>query len=358
MYRLLKPILFSFDPETAHNAIKKLSLVAPKSWLRSLTFVKSLRLVSSIGEKPLSNPIGLAAGFDKNGEIIDFMGSLGFGFLEIGSITAKPCAGNERPRIFRLPNEQSLINRMGLPNLGASVIAKKFAQKKINKFSFPLGMNIAKTPDFVKKEEKIDGIDDFLQTFAKLHSYGAYIVFNLSCPNTDDGIHFEDPRIFKDLAKAVYSERKSFSVTKPVLIKISPDLNKKSLTQTVELACDYGFDGFVVSNTTLNRGALKTPDPIEKGGLSGKGLTKLANAQLKQVYEIVGRKKLIIGVGGIMSFEDLKVKLSLGASLFQIYTGLIYQGPFFVKELNQKLDQFCEREGVKNYQELIGEPLH
>ena len=357
MYSYLKPLLFLLDPETAHDSVKMVSRFFPPALLKSVACYKSTRLNAKIGKVSLENPIGLAAGFDKNAEMIPFMSALGFGFLEIGSITAYPSPGNPKPRLFRLPQDQSIINRLGLPNKGVTHVAKQ-----LNSFRSPspLGINLAQTPQLAFEDGKRPGtgIDDYLETFAKLHTKGAYVVFNLSCPNTEEGTTFEHPSQFEPLAKAIAGTRKSLGVTKPLLIKLSPDMEKKHLSKTVDMALKYGFDGFVVSNTTPSRPKLKTSSreiqKIGKGGLSGQALTSLANAQLKNVYDIVGQDKILMGVGGLMSFEDLLAKMAAGASFFQIYTGLIYGGPFFVKMLLVKLDQLCQKLKVRSYQELVG----
>ncbi len=335
MYSLLKPLLFKLDPETAHTLVKSSRYFLPRPLLRTLTAVKSSRLECQIGSTLLKNPIGLAAGFDKNGEAVDFMGALGFGFVEIGSVTALPCLGNPKPRIFRQPETESLVNKMGLPNWGVEKIAYRLHWHRPKT---PIGISIAKTPG------RSNGIDDYVESFRKLAALGNYTVLNLSCPNTDEGTTFEDPKLFLKLATAIAEARMEVKDRLPILIKISPTLPSELLQKIIEIAMRYELDGFVVGNT------LK----VDGGGLSGKKLKTLADAQLKQVYEIVKKEKIIMGVGGIMSFEDLRDKLALGATFFQVYTGLIYRGPFFIKELCQKLDVLCQKLGVKNYAELVG----
>ena len=357
MYTLLSHALFQLDPETAHNAVKALSPLFPVALLQHFTLVKHPSLATKIGATPLSHPIGLAAGFDKNAELTGLAQALGFACSEIGSITAQPCPGNPRPRLLRLPQEQSLINWLGLPNQGAENVARRISQIKPK---IPLGLNIAKTPDFAFDKIKPLGVDDYLFTYEKIHHQGAYLVFNLSCPNTGETETFEDPEIFRTLAKNINGMRRNKKVSPPHLIKISPDLEPAKLKRLLEIAGENDFDGFVVGNTTRKRTHLKKE--IEKkwgsrGGLSGKALTEPANAQLKKVFEIVGKEKIIIGVGGIMNFSDLLTKISHGATLVQVYTGLIYNGPFFVRDLNKKLVRLCKKIGVKNYQELVGRPM-
>lgn len=357
MYTILKRILFNLNPETAHLLAKHASKLAPVNILSKHTTVSSNALKASLGKTKLKNPIGLASGFDKNAEMLDFLQALGFGFLELGSITASACKGNPKPRIFRLPKDKSIINRMGLPNIGANAFAQRLKRLKTK---VPYGINIAKTPDFAQQKDSVvkNGIDDFLETFKATHHLGSYIVFNLSCPNTHDNKTFEDPKLFVSLAKEIKDIKKDLKVTKPVLIKLSPDLKTKNLSNLVDQAIKFGFDGFVLTNTTTSRTNLKTKQKtllnIGMGGLSGKALNEISTKQLKNVFNITGRKKILIGTGGIMGFDDLLSKFANGASLVQIYTGFIYEGPLFIKRLNEELALFCKKRGLKSYKELVG----
>lgn len=287
------------------------------------------------------------------------LSALGFGYLELGSVTAFSSPGNLRPRIFRLPRDKSLINRMGLPNIGATAFAKKMSAIKVD---IPYGVNIAKTPlHLVKRTKPLSSIDDYLTTLEATQNLGAYFVLNLSCPNTEDGATFEDPASFSELITEIKSAQKKHTTPKPLLIKLSPDLEKKKLTRLIEIAEKNDIDGYVLTNTSRSRDKLKTTETelgkIGLGGLSGAALTQMANQQLKTVYDLVGKRKILIGVGGIMGFADLLTKISCGASLFQIYTGLIYRGPFFVRDLNKKLAAYCREHGVKNYRDLVGEKI-
>lgn len=358
LYPLIKKFLFSLDPETAHVLAKNITRFAPKKLVARTTQVKNACLTTRIGDTVLANPVGLAAGFDKTGDMVDFLSAAGFGYLELGSITAFPCGGNTKPRIFRLPKDECLINRMGLPNAGAEAFARKMRRKKLR---IPYGINIAKTPANALPTN-ISGIDDFLLSFEKLSGLGSYITLNLSCPNTEDGKTFEEPELFSELMNQISSVRKKKKDSRPLFVKLSPVLSASALKRLVELALRFDVDGFVLTNTTPLRLGLKTSEKklhqIGRGGLSGKALLSDANKTLKAVYEIVGKKKTLIGVGGILDFEDLLGKISFGASLFQVYTGFIYRGPLFVRDLNRALAQFCEKQGVKNYQELVGEKVY
>lgn len=359
MYSILKKFLFALEPETAHAWVKTASCFTPKFIFSKMTCVDDPVLKGSIGETEVSNPVGLAAGFDKNGDMVKFLSALGFGYLELGSVTHQPCAGNPRPRIFRLPRDESLVNRMGLPNVGVERFAENVSKIKA---AHPFGVNIAKNPfiggDGSSALQTTRGIEEYVRTFAAVARLGDYFVLNLSCPNTNDGRTFEDPKSFALLAKEILEVRKDLHVAKPVLIKLSPDVDKRQLTALVESAVKYGFEGFVVGNSTTHHPHLKTDGSelkkIGRGGLTGRALLAVSNQQLKHVHEIVGNEKILIGVGGIMGIRDLLLKLSLGASLFQVYTGLVYRGPFFIRDLNRGLADYCRRRGVKNYLELRG----
>lgn len=346
-------MLFLLGPEEAHEVARRLSRLFPTEFLAPLTRYQSSRLETSIGSVPLANPIGLAAGFDKNGDMINLAKALGFGFTEIGSITQKPCAGNPKPRLIRLPKDFSLINRLGLPNWGVKKIVEHLEKTKP---SLPVGLNIAKTP--ARGTEKREGVSELMATFKALKGEGDYFVFNLSCPNTADGKTFEDPENFVELAKAVVAARRDLDSSRPVLLKLSPDLPKKVLKTLVEKGIEFGFDGFVLSNSTIKREVLKTDPEIlsrfGQGGLTGAALKGAANDQLGSVFEMVGTRKILVAVGGILGVADLLEKLALGGALFQVYTGLVYGGPLFVKRLCRGLDAWCQKEGVKNFRELVG----
>lgn len=356
MDSFFRHLLFLLPPEHAHDLAKISAKWAPTSLLKPFTQVCSKALEARIGNTVLSNPIGLAAGFDKNGEALSLIESLGFGFAELGSVTWYPCVGNEKPRLFRLQKDQSLINRLGLPNWGAQKIFEHLSKRKS---IFPLGINIARTPDFALPHKKGNGMTEMLETFRLLYPCASYLVFNLSCPNTPDGRSFEDPGPFLELAREICLQRKKYKIKTPVLVKLSPDLKDKAIEPLVKIVFDSHLDGFVVSNTTLDRPKelLSSAGQIKKageGGLSGRALAIKANALLEKIYEKTGKNKLLIGVGGILTFRDLIEKLRLGAALFQVYTGLVYGGPLFVGHLNKKLNALCKQLGVKNYLELQG----
>ena len=356
----LKTLLFNLDPETAHDVVKRLACLLPHSLLRKQNQIQSPVLKLRWQNLNFNNPIGLAAGFDKEAKALPLIESLGFGFVELGSVSYTPCEGNPKPRIFRLVKDEALINWMGLPNPGIETFLENL---KHSTSQLPRGISLVKTPDMAFELQKItakNGIDDFVDSYTMAHNQADYICLNLSCPNSGEAKLFEAPQEFQTLAREISLARTSLLSTTPLFVKISPALEKADLHKTVELALKYNFDGFVVSNTTTTRPNLKSSLKAEqkkRGGLSGRPLLKLANAQLKLVYDMVGKEKLIMGVGGVHDLPSLLSKLQNGASCVQVYTGLIYGGMSFVRNLNLELLQFCEKRGVKNYLELVGQKL-
>lgn len=330
---LLKPYLFRQDAETAHEwAINFSSATHNSIFLQFLA-----RLLYSGSDKGLEqtlmglkfpNPIGLAAGFDKNGRTPNAMAALGFGFLEVGSITAVPSAGNPKPRAFRLAEDESLINRMGLNNEGAQVITKRLSTISTQ---IPLGVNIAKTND-----ASIHGdaaIQDYLYSYELAKDVADYITVNISCPNTGEGKTFEDPAALSDLLTAL--DLKNSAI--PTLVKFSVDTDKLTLQSLVELCEDLHVDGYVATNTSSNRTGLNTSEKqlaqIGNGGLSGAAISNRSTEIVSWIYDVLKGSKPIIGVGGINSPDQALAKFAAGANLIQIYTGLIYEGPSLIKRL-------------------------
>lgn len=331
LYKCLKPALFALDPEKIHNAIHLLGKISTKlgfnGLLKAAFSASSPAYAQNIMGLHFPNPLGLAAGFDKNGDITQFMTALGFGFVEIGSLTAKPWQGNPQPRLFRLPQDLALINRMGLNNHGVAA-ALKHLQKATH--TVPLGINITKTPDPKIMGEA--GIQDFCDSFKAVLPLADYVTLNISCPNTAEGKTFEEPGTLR----ALLQELEKIKDETPILIKISSDMDEPGLDQILEISEGFGISGYVLGNTSLSREQLKTSPvrlaQIGRGGLSGKPLAQRSLAQIKSV-----RKKLphtvIMGCGGIFTAADAQERLQAGANLLQIYTGLIYEGPSLCKNI-------------------------
>jgi len=347
---LVRPLLFRLTSDYAHEAtIKSAASLSKNRWLlktlKSVYSYKNPVLEQKIFGLTFRNPVGLAAGFDKNGTTVSFMESLGFGFIEIGSITANPSTGNPKPRSFRLPKDKSLINRLGLNNEGAQTISRRL--KNINP-AVPIGINIAKTHD-----PSIEGkaaISDYKTSFEFVKDFADYITLNISCPNTREGKTFEDP----DTLDALLTELKigRDASLPPVLVKFSVDLNNDELIRLLQVCENHAVDGYVAVNTSSKRVNLSTPgkeiERIGRGGLSGKAIASRSTEIIKQIHSFTKGEKTIIGVGGIFSSEDAIEKLKAGADLLQLYTGLVYMGPGAVKEINQGIAAFLKEKGLSH----------
>ena len=278
------------------------------------------------------NPIGLAAGFDKNGAYLDSMSTLGFGFVEAGTVTPLAQAGNDQPRLFRLPSDQALINRMGFNNDGVDQMVKNLSHRK--RKDVVLGGNIGKN----KLTANEGAANDYLICFRKLFPHVDYFVVNVSSPNTPGLRSLQEKEPLNLLLSTLQKENETHAKPKPILLKIAPDLNLHQLDDVLSVVQDQKIEGLIATNTTLNREGLNTSsqelERIGAGGLSGAPLTKMATANIKHIRKNTNDAFTIIGVGGIMNAEDALEKLDEGANLIQIYTGLIYKGPILLKEIN------------------------
>lgn len=331
---LVKPLVFKKDAEHAHELALRLASSTNESKLlqklASSFYGGGKNHSQNLFGLKFKNPIGLAAGFDKNGTTPRAMQALGFGFVEIGSITAKPALGNPKPRAFRLPKDRSLINRMGLNNEGTDVIIERL---KSTHLDIPLGINIAKTND-----PDIHGqaaVNDYVYSYQKAQTVADYITVNISCPNTGEGKTFEDPETLKYLLQEL-----DIPGTKiPTLIKFSVDTDKKTLIKLVEISENFGVAGYVATNTSSTRNGLNTSDAtlqeIGNGGLSGAAIAFKSDEVISWLYEILQGSKPIIGVGGIDSVESAQRKIDVGANLLQVYTGLVYEGPGLLRRLKE-----------------------
>ncbi len=274
-----------------------------------------------------SNPVGLAAGFDKNADFVDALSALGFGFIEIGTVTPKPQAGNPKPRLFRLIQQEALINRMGFNNLGLDHMAQRL--RKI-KYRGVLGINIGKNKDTPLEQ----AINDYLLGFRVMAPFASYIAINISSPNTPGLRDLQQVDRLRELLKALKVEQKKQSRYVPLVIKIAPDLSLTEINDMAEIFLEQGLDGLIVSNTTLNRDNLtNSSNTKEAGGLSGAPLLARSTEVIKQFFSLCGDKIPIIASGGIMSADDALLKYQAGAQLVQIYTGLIYRGPKLISDI-------------------------
>lgn len=336
MYKsLIRPVLFKFDPEEVHHFTF--------SMLKNFGFITRMFLPKPIEDKRLErevfglkfkNPVGLAAGFDKNAVLFNELADLGFGFVEIGTVTPKAQAGNPKKRLFRLIEDGGIINRMGFNNDGLQAAIEKL---KGNKGKIIIGGNIGKNTDTSPENYT----EDYLQCFEGLHPYVDYFVLNVSCPNVGSHAKLEDVDYLRELITAVKEINLTKTVQKPVLLKIAPDLNHRQLDEIVDLIAETEIDGVIVSNTSVNREGLKTPpevlEQIGNGGLSGKPIRERSTAMIKYISDKSNRAFPIIGVGGIHSAKDAMEKLDAGASLVQLYTGFIYEGPELINDINKEL---------------------
>ena len=340
MYKvLIRPFLFLFDPEQIHGfvfgLVKITNAIPGFNVLMNRLFVsKYPQLQRNILGLTFNNPVGLAAGLDKDAKLVDELAGLGFGFIEIGTLTPKPQPGNDKPRLFRLPQDQALINRMGFNNKG--VIAAVQNLKK-SKRKIIIGGNIGKN----KNTPNENALDDYAYCVEALHPHVDYFVVNVSSPNTPGLRELQEKEPLRKLLSDVKSLTLSKEKSRPVLLKIAPDLTPSQLDDIIQILQETKTDGVIATNTTISRDGLLTSstqlEKIGNGGLSGKPLTNRSNEVIRYLRDRLGKNYPIIGVGGIMSEDDAIEKLKAGADLVQIYTGFIYEGPGFVKRINKRL---------------------
>lgn len=340
MYKfLIRPILFLFDPETIHYFTFKMIKLTAKipgvsAWRRKKYSIVDPKLARTVFGLTFKNPVGIAAGFDKNALLLNELEDFGFGFIEIGTVTPRPQEGNPKKRLFRLKKDQGLINRMGFNNQGVDAIAARLKNKKTNLI---IGGNIGKNTSTLNEESK----PDFLENFEKLHPVVDYFVVNVSCPNVGDTAKLQDKDFLVDLLSTLIAKNKTFAVQRPILLKIAPDLNKIQLDEVVEIILESEIDGVIASNTSVNRQGLLTSEEelkaIGNGGLSGKPITSRSTEVIRYLSEKSNHAFPIIGVGGIHSPQDALDKIAAGATLVQLYTGFIYEGPQLVSEINKAI---------------------
>ncbi|HSW70418.1 MAG TPA: quinone-dependent dihydroorotate dehydrogenase [Gammaproteobacteria bacterium] len=333
-YSLLKKILFRIEPEKAHylalNSLHYLSRLG-----LSKLFPKVPLLPKQLMGLTFPNPVGLAAGFDKNGDYIDALAKLGFGFIEVGTITPKPQEGNPQPRLFRLDQQEALINRLGFNNKGVAYLVKRLEQKR---YQGIVGVNIGKNRDTPLEQ----AVDDDVYCFRSVAPHASYITINVSSPNTPELRKLQQAELLAPLLGALKKEQARFLETNnkylPLVIKISPDLNEEELKQLAEHLLAEKIDAVIATNTTLSRPKLANlPEANEAGGLSGRPLCSLSTEVIKTLHHLLKDKIPIIASGGIVSEKAALEKIAAGASLVQIYTGLIYQGPWWIASLIRKL---------------------
>jgi dihydroorotate dehydrogenase len=362
LYRsILRPVLFRLPPETAHElALRAVRLSSKAKWLRELA---SRRFncaqgveIERLGLK-FKNPIGLAAGFDKNAAAAEGLAALGFGFIEVGTVTHQAQDGNPQPRLFRLPQDRALINRQGFNNHGAAALA---AQLAAHRPDCVLGINIGKSR-VVPIEE---ATQDYLSSFELIYKHADYVVVNVSSPNTPNLRELQKPDALRSLLDALQQRNRELAqkhkraCVLPLLVKIAPDLEMREVESIVEVALQAELSGIIATNTTTSRDNLRTAaervSAFGAGGLSGAPLRARSTEMIATLHRLTRGKLVIIGVGGIFSAADAWEKICAGASLVQLYTGFIYEGVRIVREINDGLQEIMTREGVRSLDEAVG----
>lgn len=345
MFSKLRSLIFKLDPETAHSlAIKSLKLN-----LVSNIFDQNIDesfFKTKIFNKELNNPIGMAAGFDKNAEVYNSLFKLGFGFVEVGTITPIQQYGNPKPRVFRLIEDQALINRLGFNNHGAEEVINRI---KLNKKIGLLGINIGPNKD------SEDRLKDYLIGLKTFYEVADYITINISSPNTENLRNFHEQSKLEELLKSINKEKKILETTIPIVVKISPDITENQINQISEILLENNIEGIIISNSSEStRNELIDIQKIQKGGLSGKPIENKSNILISKFYKLLKGRIKIIGVGGVDSGKSAYAKFLAGADLIQIYTGMVFKGPNITYMIKKELSELLLRVGVKNFTEIIG----
>jgi dihydroorotate dehydrogenase len=345
MFSKFRSLIFKINPETAHNlAIKSLKLNLPANIFnqnRDDPMFKSI-----LFGKEIENPIGMAAGFDKNAEVYNPLFKLGFGFVEVGTITPVEQYGNPKPRVFRLVEDQALINRLGFNNLGGENISSRI---RANIPRGLLGINIGPNRD------TNDRLNDYLIGLRTFHDIADYITINISSPNTENLRNFHDEKKFDELINSMEEEKIKLKSRIPIVVKISPDISDNQINLISEILLKYKVSAVIVSNTTENnRKNLKNILKHQKGGLSGKPLEEKSNKLIAKFYDLLKGKIQIIGVGGVDSGKSAYNKFLAGANYIQLYTGMVFQGPNIVVNIKKELKELLINDGVTNFKEIIG----
>ena len=345
MFSKIRSLIFKVDPEKAHTlAIKSLKLNLIPS-----VFDENKNdpiFQTTIFEKNLDNPIGMAAGFDKNAEVYNALFKLGFGFVEVGTITPLKQYGNPKPRVFRLVEDEALINRLGFNNHGAEIVKDRI---KRNKKLGLLGINIGPNKD------SSDRLNDYLIGLKTFYDDADYITINISSPNTENLRSFHEGNKLQDLLKSIMTERRNLKSNVPIAVKVSPDISEEQVSQITEILLEHEIKAIIVSNTSeATRDKLGNIQRHQKGGLSGKPIEKKSNILINKFYKLLKGKIKIIGVGGVDSGQAAYDKFIAGADFIQLYTGMVFKGPNIAGIIKKDLKELLIRDGVKNYTEIIG----
>ena len=345
MFSNIRSLIFKLDPESAHNlAIKSLKFNFVPDILNEDK--NNPLFETKLFEKNLDNPIGMAAGFDKNAEVYNSLFKLGFGFVEVGTITPLKQYGNPKPRVFRLVEDEALINRLGFNNLGAKNIIDRI---KKNNPSGLLGINIG--PNMNTKEK----VNDYIECFKIFHEVADYITINISSPNTENLRNFHNQIKLNELLQTLNKEKKNFGSKTPITVKISPDIDDREIEQIAEVLLNNKIGAIIISNTSdSSRDILKNIQGHQKGGLSGKPIELKSTKLISKFYKIFNGKIKIIGVGGVDSGKSAYEKFLAGANYVQLYTGMVFRGPNIVNLIKKELKEILSKDGVKNFNEIVG----
>jgi dihydroorotate dehydrogenase len=359
LYDLARPALFRFDAEKVHEfAVRRMERWATKprvlKALRSRYFLEDPRLSQELWGLRFPNPVGVAAGFDKNARLVDVLPHLGFGFVEVGTVTSEAQGGNPKPRLFRLPKDRALVNRLGFNNDGADVVAARLAKSGAR--MVPIGVNVGKA----RRVPNAEAVQDYLRAFEKLHPYGSYFVVNVSSPNTPGLRELQARDALAEIVRALRQRnaelaRATGGRPRPLLVKVAPDLQPRELDALVDVAVSERLDGIVATNTTTARPPpLRSKEKRQEGGLSGAPLRERSTEIVRRVHALTEGRMPIIGVGGVFSGEDAWEKITAGASLVQLYTGFIYGGPATASAINESLIELMEQNGYEHLADAVG----
>jgi dihydroorotate dehydrogenase len=354
-YQFLRPLIFKLDAEIAHNLAINFLKFLPNTATISCLNRDYPNLQTKLWNLDFTNPIGMAAGFDKNAEVALTLAKLGFGFVECGTVTPKPQSGNDGPRIFRLAQDLAIINRLGFNNLGAEVFAKNI-ETILPRIHCPLGINIGKNKDTE------DALSDYLPLIEKFYQNASYITINISSPNTKNLRELQNENqldlFLSEIVKKKNELQKIHQKNTPILLKVAPDLTINEQEKIAATVLKNQIDGMIISNTTIARDLnLKSSQSSQAGGLSGVPLFKKSNEVLKNFYKFTNAKIPLIGVGGISSATDAYEKIKCGASLVQIYSAFIYQGFGLVEKIKRELSELIKEDGFKNVSQAVGSSL-
>jgi len=343
MFSKIRPLIFKLDPETAHD----LAIKALKFNIVSQNKIKNNKSIQTeIFGKIIPNPIGIAAGFDKDAEVYNPLFKLGFGFVEVGTITPINQYGNPKPRIFRLEEDEALINRLGFNNSGSEKVRSRIIS---NSPKGLFGINIGPNKDTNNR------LEDYLIGLRKFYNLADYLTINISSPNTENLKNFHNEDELNELLRLIEEEKKILKTKVPITVKISPDIQDENINIISDLLLKHNVKAVIISNTTdRNRENLSNINKLEKGGLSGKPLEKKSNELINKFYKILKNQIKIIGVGGVDSGQSAYQKIINGASLVQLYTGMIYRGPSIASKISEELINILDKEGVKNISDLVG----